>query len=454
MLTDDLEQLIQADKEHLLHPMTPPHDIERLGAKFFVRGEGLYLVDAEGNRYIDAYSGMGNVILGHGHPDVVKAIKDQVDQLCYVPAFSRYGNPPAARLAKALTDIAPTGLNHAHFANSGSEANELSFKLARMYHDLTGNADKYKILSQDGAYHGVTYATMSAGGIPAYQQYFGPMMDGFAFVATPNTYRCDACAADDCKDHGPDDLERVILREGPDSVAAFIIEPVMGVGGHLVPGASYYPRVREICDRYNVLLIADEVVCGFGRTGTLFGLNHWDISPDLMSVAKGISSGYLPLGATVISDKAWAAILDAGEEYLFVHGHTTSAHPVCCAAGVATIEVIQRDGLVKNSKELGAYLLNRLQAGLADNPFAGDVRGLGLLASVELVQDPVTKEKFPVSDGVGKRAYQHIMDHGIIVRTANDIISLRPPLISTKKDIDEIVDVVVDAVDALETAKI
>ncbi len=436
--------LRKADRFHL-HPNTAPHVIQDKGATFFLRGEGIYLEDADGNRYIDAYSGMGNVILGHGNTTVIDAIKTQLDDLCYVPAFFAYGNAPAAELANAIATVAPPDFNHVHFCNMGSEANEVAFKLARLHHHMRGKPEKWKFVSQEGAYHGATYATMAAGGIPHYRTYFGPGMDGFVFAKTPNTYRSESgnvgaeCAAD---------LERIIKEEGPETIAGFIIEPVMGVGGHLIPPPDYYPAVREICDRYDILLLADEVVCGFGRTGTMFGLEHWHVTPDIMTLAKGITSGYLPLAATVISDEVWSSVLQAGPDYVFPHGTTTSAHPVCCAAGLAVLNVLQQDGLIKRSRELGTRLLTGLQQGLASNPIAGDVRGLGLLASVELVNDRKSKERFPVEANVGKQATKRMMDDGVIVRCATDIISLRPPLISTEAEIDRIVAVVVEAIDA------
>ena len=446
----DLESLVNADRSHF-HPNTAAHIIESQGAKFFLKGEGVYLEDTDGRKYVDAYSGMGNVILGHGHPYVIQAIKDQLDQLCYVPAFFAYGNSPSALLAQSLADVSPNGLNHVQFANSGSEANELSFKLARLHHTVRGKTEKIKFISQRGAYHGATYAAMSAGGIPSYQQHFGPMMDGFIFVDMPDIYHSTS------ENVGADcavDLEQTICSEGPETIAAFIIEPIMGVAGHLIPPPNYYPMVREICDRYDVLLIADEVVCGVGRTGKFFGLEHWSVVPDMMTLAKGITSGYQPLGATVISDAVWESILSVGTDYVFPHGTTTSAHPVCCAAGLATLEVVQRDNLVQRSHELGKYMLDDFESRLSENPYVGDIRGLGLLASIELVEDRETKRKFASDRAIGRKVYNSSMQGGVIVRTAKDIVSLRPPLISTEAEIDKIVEVVANAINELATSDV
>jgi putrescine aminotransferase len=291
------------------------------------------------------------------------------------------------------------------------------------------------------AYHGVTLGTLSANGIASYRRGFGPYLDGFEQVASSYCYRCDLGKTyPGCRLACADDLESVLLAEGPETVAAFIAEPIAGVGGHILSPPGYLEKIRNICDQYDVLFVADEVVTGFGRTGAWFGVNHENVVPDIMTFAKGLSSGYLPLGATVIQERIWEGLRDAPDNFIFTHGYTYSGHATCCAVGLRNIQIIEREGLVEKAKRDGEYLLSKLSP-LADLPIVGEVRGLGLLAAVDLTANRATHEKFDPAMGVGKKVSDRMLELGVITRAGLDIVQFRPPLTITRPELDEIVDV-------------
>lgn len=436
-----IDELLRLDRAHVIHPITELRRHEEAGAQLFVGGQGIELERADGWRVIDGFSGLFNINVGHGRTEIADAVQRQMRRLAYYPSFWDFGNEPATRLAERLVGLLPAdrGLTHVLFHSGGSEANEANFKFARLYHAVRGRPDKRKILSRRWAFHGATRAAGSATGILAYHAMI-EQDASHAHFAPPYCYRCEfGRRRPDCGVPCADDLEATILREGADSVAALIIEPVMGTGGVLVPPPDYFGPIQEICRRHDVLLILDEVVTGFGRMGEWFGMQLWDIRPDLVSFAKGLSSGYLPLSASVVSDHVYGTIRDQMPDGLpLMFGLTYNNHPTCCAAALANLDIIEREGLVANAGAVGAYLLERLHDAFDRSPIVGEIRGQGLLAAVEIVRDQVSKEPFPNFEDphdIVADAYRE----GLIARAMFQCIALAPPLITSRADVDRMV---------------
>src|ERR671937_401601 len=393
MTVETRTALLQEDRDHLVHPLQHPSDHQH--PVVFVRGRGSILTDIEGKQYIDGLSCLWNVNVGHGRRELAEAAATQMEQLAFVTNYVGATNVPAIDLATRLVGLAYPNMRAVYFTTGGAESNEAAFKTARFHWKIHGRPDKVKFISRVHAYHGVTMAAASATGMAAYHKMFAPLVPNFVQVAPPYPYRwpdyggkggdpgIEAAAA----------LEQAILREGPDTVAAIIAEPVMGAGGVIVPPATYFPRVREICDRYEVLLIADEIITGFGRTGRWFALDHWGIQPDLMTFAKGVTSAYLPLGGVMVSDTIQRALQEAPADTKFMHAATYSGHPTCCAVALANLAIIEREGLVDRAARVGPWFLAQLRQ-LESLPQVGEVRGLGMMAAVELVDREATGAGF------------------------------------------------------------
>jgi len=437
----NLDDILRLDRQHVLHPITELRKQEANGSNIFVGGKGIELTTADGRTLIDGFSGLFNINVGHGRKEIADAVAAQMSKLAYYPSFWDFGNEPATLLAEKIVGLLPPdrNLKHVLFHSGGSEANEANFKFARLYHAVRGNPSKSKIVSRRWSFHGATRGAGTATGIVAYHL-FVEQDASHAYFAMPYCYRCEfGKTHPDCGLACAHDLETVIEREGADTVAAVILEPVMGTGGMLVPPADYYGPIQEICKRHDVLLILDEVVTGFGRTGKWFGMEHWDIKPDLVSFAKGISSGYLPLSASAVSDHVYETIRDEMPEGVpMMFGLTYNNHPTCCAAGLANLAIVEREGLVENAAVVGDYLLKSLREAFSDSPIVGDIRGCGMLAAVEIVRDLKTKEPFPNFEDP-----HHIVEaafkRGLIARALFQCVALAPPLISTKSDIDRMV---------------
>jgi putrescine aminotransferase len=444
---DDL--LVASDKRHLIHPLHHPKD--HANPRVFVSASGAILRTADGREFIDGLSALWNVNIGHGRKELATAAAAQMEQLAYASAYAGFTNEPAIRLAERIVDLAYDNMAAVYFTTGGAEANESAFKFARYHWKRLGKPDKVKIISRRYGYHGVTLAAMSATSLPNYHKMFGPLVPEFLQVAPPYPYRWtgngDPGAA------AADAVEDTILAEGADNVAAVIAEPVMGSGGVIVPPPSYFPRLREVCDRHDVLLIADEVITGFGRTGQWFGLGHWGIEPDLMSFAKGVTSGYLPLGGVVVSKRLHQVIQDAPADEKFMHAATYSGHPVCCAVGLANIDIIDREGMVERARVQG----DRFRAGLetlASLPAVGEVRGIGMLAAIELVDDQRTKAP---AKGLGARVIAQAADRGLLVRlraaadgppASGDTLCFAPPLSTPEATLDRIVQITGESIQA------
>jgi adenosylmethionine-8-amino-7-oxononanoate aminotransferase len=435
---------IKSDLAHLIHPLYHPADHQN--ARIWAEGHGAVIKDLNGNEAIDGLSGLWNVNVGHGRRELAEAAMQQMSTLAYCSGYTGSSNLPAIELAERLSELVYPSINTFFFTSGGAESTESSIKTARFYWKTEGKPEKVKIISREYAYHGVTLAAMSATGMQAYWSMFEPRVPNFSHIPSPYPYRFEG--GDSTISQGMAAaklLEDAILREGPETVAGFIAEPVQGAGGVIVPQDDYFPRIREICDKYDVLLISDEVITGFGRTGTWFGLEHWGVEPDIMQFAKGITSGYIPLGGIGVSDTIKRAINTTPPDKRWMHAFTYSGHPTCCAVALVNIRIIDEEGLVERAAEMGNRLLEKLHT-LEESEHVGNVRGLGLMAGVELVKDKTTKQPFPASDKVGPRLHQEMAQRGLYTRVSGDTICLAPPLITTADQIDRIADIVRDSI--------
>ncbi|MDE2659736.1 MAG: aspartate aminotransferase family protein [Acidobacteriota bacterium] len=435
--------LLERDAEHLIHPI---HSGAATAAgHVWVRGEGARLFDADGRDYVDALSGLWNVFIGHGRPELAEAAAAQMRQLAYASGYAGSSNPQAIALAETLADMAYPSINRFFLTSGGGESTDSSIKTARYFWKVRGKPEKTKVISRIWGYHGVTLAAMCATGMSVYWPMFEPRIPGFRHISSPYPYFYDPPPGKTRGEAAADELETAILEEGPDTVAMFIAEPVQGAGGVIVPTDDYFPRIREICDRYDVLLVSDEVITGFGRTGTPFGLNHWGIEPDIMQFAKAITSGHIPLGGIGLSDRV-AATLDEGDA-VWMHAYTYSAHPVSCAVALENLRIIREEGLVEMAAEKGAELIRNLEQACGGHPNVGEVRGKGLMAAVEVVADRGTRELFPASEKVGPRLLKAIDERGVFSRLRGDVFVCAPPVCSTSADLAQIADAVAGALE-------
>lgn len=438
--------VVAADLAHVVHPQHFRGETER--PRVWVRGRGAYVTDSDGRDYLDGLSGMWNVYLGHGRRELIEAAAGQAETLSFSTGYAGSANPVTVELAGQLAEITYPGIESFYFTSGGGEATDTSIRTARYYWRALGQPSKQTIISRELSYHGSTLGSASATGVAEFSAPFGGRLPGFRVIGSPYPYRFDSV------DGVPDGiaaanlLEEAILAEGPDTVAAFIAEPVQGGGGGvLVPQAEYFARIRQICDQYDVLLISDDVITGVGRTGRWFGLEHWDVRPDIVQFAKGITSGYFPFGGVGFSTEIKEVLDAASSGERWWHGYTYSGHPIGAAVALATLTIIRDEGLVQRSAVLGARLLSGLQAALGDHPHVGDIRGLGLLAAVEPVADRETRELFPGDQQVHVRIRESLADLGLITRVLDNAICLAPPLIVTEAEVDRIVDAVATAVD-------
>lgn len=440
----NLERLITADNEHLIHPLHHPN-FQR-APRVWVKGQGALIYDAEGNEIIDGLAGLWNVNVGHGRRELAQAAYDQMSTLAYHTAYSGGSNLPAIQLAEKLSELAYPQINTFFFTSGGAESSETSFKTARFYWRAQGRPEKVKVISRMRAYHGLTMAAMSATGMPPFWAMFEPRVPNFLHIESPYPYRFVAP-----QQNNPDPslspgiaaanlLEQKILEEGADTVAAFIAEPVQGAGGVIVPPPDYFPRIREICDRYEVLLISDEVITGFGRTGKWFGLEHYGIQPDIMQFAKGITSGYVPLGGIGVSDKIMSVMNSVPPSQRWMHAFTYSAHPTACAVALANLKIMQEENLIARAAEQGEKLQSKLGA-MMEMEGVGNVRGLGLIAAVELVADKATKATYPADRQLNQRGMDMLLANGLYTRVLFDAICFSPPLVITDEQLERMVDI-------------
>jgi adenosylmethionine-8-amino-7-oxononanoate aminotransferase len=443
-------QLIKADHEHLIHPLHHPSD--NAEPIIYVRGRGATVTDIAGHEYLDGLSGLWNVNVGHGRKELAKAAAAQMEELAYFSGYVGSSSIPAITLAERLIGLAYDNMQAVFFTSGGAESNESAFKTARFFWKARGKPDKVKIIARQNAYHGLTQQTMSATGMGAYWKMFEPRVPGFVHIQTCYPYRFQgARPGETVGQAAARELEEAILREGPDTVAAFIAEPIHGGGGVIYPTDDYFPLVRQVCSKHGVLFIADEVITGFCRTGKWFALSHWNVQPDIMSFAKGVTSGYLPLGGIMVNRDIKDAIDSVKPEDRWMHAYTYSGHPTCCAVALANLDIMQRERLWENAARMGTRLHEGLQAAFGDHPHVGDIRGgKGLLAALELVEDRGSKAFFPAEQKVGPRIQAEMMKRGVVTRVkASEAVFFAPPLVVTAEEIDRLVSVTRDAVKAV-----
>jgi len=454
MLTTDLAG---ADRQHQIHPLHHPVDLTE--PVLCVKGRGINVWDIDGKEYIDGLSALWNVNVGHGRAELADAAAAQMKELAYFSSYAGSSNIPSITLAQRLTELAQ-GMEAVFFSSGGAEANESAFKTARYYWKVQGKNDKIKVISRIHGYHGVTLQAMSATGIAGYWKMFEPRVPGFLHIPTCYPYRTAGAKPGETPGQtAARELEEAILREGPDTVAAFIGEPIHGAGGVIYPTDDYWPLVREICNKYRVLLIADEIITGFGRTGRWFALEHWNVKADIVSFAKGVTSGYVPLGGIIMTRAIRDAIESVDPANKWMHGYTNSGQPTCCAVALKNIEIIQREGLLENSAKMGEYLLKTLIEAFGDHPNAGDIRGgKGLLAAIEFVEDRTTRKNFAADKKVGARIQAEMKKRGVLTRSRpatgehpapGDEVLFAPPLVITKQEIDRMVSVLRESVTAV-----
>lgn len=422
-------------------------ELNEEGPRVLVKGEGMKVWDIHGKEYIDGMSILWVVNAGHGRREIIEAMYKQAQEISYVSLFGGYAHKPALELAERLASMLPGDLNHVFFSGSGSEAIETAVKLAKQYFSVTGEPKRYKVIARWESYHGVTYGALSVAGIRQNRNFFEPLVPGFLHFNPHYCFRCPyKLKPESCQLQCVDELENLILAEGPKTIAAVVIEPVMSAIGSLVPPKDYLKRVREICDKYGILLIFDEVNNGFGRTGKMFALQHWGVIPDMITFGKGITSGYAPLSAVVVSDK----VFEPFKKWMFVHGLTFGGHPVSTAAALKNIEIIEREKLPENAAKMGEYLGKRLRE-LMDLDIVGDVRGIGFHWTVEYVTDKKTYRRIPGKFWIAARIEKEMLKRGVyLARASVDKTYVAPPLIAQKEHIDRIVEALRDSIETVQ----
>jgi L-2,4-diaminobutyrate transaminase len=442
--------LEEMDRQSLIHPATSIADHLKSGPTIIAGGAGVRVKDRNGRELIDCGAGLWCVNIGYGRAELGEAAALAMRDLGYYHTFTSYSNEPIIRLADRVLSLFHEKADARHlskvfFGTSGSDANDTNFKLVRYYNNLRGRPQKKRVISRLGAYHGLTYAAASLTGIPSFHKAFDLPIEGVFHTSCPHFFRFAERGEDeaDFTARMVRDLEALIAREGADTIAAFIAEPIMGTGGVFLPPRGYFERVQEVLAENDILFIADEVITGFGRTGEWFATGLFDLKPDIVTLAKGITSAYFPLSASVISEDIWTVLRDASPEFgPLMHGFTYSGHPVGGAVGLANLDIMEREGLVENSAAMGAYLRDRLQERLADNPFVGDIRGAGLMIAVEFVADKEEPRFFDPQTQVHRVVARKLLGQGLLVRALpyGEIISFSPPLCITRAEIDEVVE--------------
>ena len=451
MLTND--ELAKWDRENFFHPSTNLAQFARgEGAQRIVKGgEGVFITDRDGNRLLDGFAGLYCVNAGYGRKEIAQAIADQAHELAYYHAYAGHGSQASITLARMVMERAPKGMARVYFGLGGSDANETNIKLIWYYNNILGRPQKKKIISRWRGYHGSGLMTGSLTGLELFHRKFDLPLAQVIHTEAPYYYRRpdpDMSEADFVA-FCVQKLEALIAAEGADSIAAFIGEPVLGTGGIVPPPMGYWPAIQKVLDRHDILLIADEVVTGFGRLGSMFGSDHYGMRPDLITCAKGLTSAYAPLSASIVGQRIWEVLMRGADEYgVFGHGWTYSAHPIGAAAGIANLALIDRLGLVRNAAETGAYLTATLREALGDHPRVGEIRGEGMLCAVELVAERDGRRFFAASEGIGARVVGAMLRRGVIARAMpqGDIIGLAPPLCLSRDEADQIVAATRDAV--------
>ena len=439
--TDNLDTRAwqEMDRRHHFHPFTDHKSLHRKGSCVITRADGVYLWDSEGRKILDGMAGLWCVNVGYGRRELADAAHAQMLRLPYYNTFFQTTHPPVTELARRLSEIAPARLNHVFFTNSGSEANDTVVRMARHYWAVRGQPERRIIISRDNAYHGSTMAGASLGGMGVMHAQGGLPIPGIEHIAEPYWYkhggtRSAEAFGRDCARA----LERKIDELGAARVAAFIAEPIQGAGGVIVPPSSYWPEIARICREREILLVVDEVICGFGRTGKWFGSDYYGLEPDLMPIAKGLSSGYLPIGGVMVANRVAEALIGDGGE--FFHGFTYSGHPAACAVALENLRILCDERLVERvEQDIGPYFQDRLRE-LLDHPLVGEIRGVGLIAAIQLTADKSTRKLFEPVGAAGNRCRDHCFDNGLVMRAVEDSMVISPPLIIRHAEVDELLD--------------
>ncbi|OTT91913.1 aspartate aminotransferase family protein [Acinetobacter baumannii] len=431
----------ELDKKVQFHPFTDAKANLEQGGFIIERGEGVYVYDIYGKKYLEGMAGLWSVAVGFNNQRLINAAVKQLNTLPFYHQFQHKAVLPSIELSEKLIEMSPVPMSKAFLANSGSEANDTAIKLVWYYQNAKGNTQKKKIISRKNAYHGITTVASSLTGIPTIHKGFDLPLKGFHHLTCPNFYReaLEGETVEQFVDRLAQEFEDLILAEGPETIAAFIGEPVMGAGGVIVPPKNYWEKIQAICKRYDILVIADEVICGFGRTGHMFGSETFNIKPDILVVSKQLSSSYQPISALMINEEIFKHVAEQTAVYgAFAHGFTGGGHPVAAAVALENLKIIEEEGLVERACVAGERLFNNLKA-LEDHPLVGEIRGVGLIAGIELVDCKTTKAPFETAGKLGRYFCARAHEHGLIIRNIGDVIALCPPLIISEAEIDELV---------------
>jgi len=439
------------DSRHYLHPFTDHKELMEKKSRIIERADGVYIYDVDGNRILDGMSGLWCVNAGYGREELVEAAARQLRELPYYNSFFQCAHPPSIELARTLQEVTQPQFKRVFFTGSGSESIDTMIRIVRRYWDLRGQKDRYHIIGRTNAYHGSTIGGVSLGGMKPMHAQGGPFLPGIHHIEQPYWFDSDHTASrEDFGLQVARRLEEKILELGPERVAAFVAEPIQGAGGVIIPPSTYWPEIQRICREHGILLVTDEVICGFGRVGEWFGADYYGVEPDLMTFAKGVTSGYLPLGGVMVSDRVADVLVEEGGE--FFHGYTYSGHPAACAVAIENIRILQREKLVERVRDdIGPYLQERWNR-LADHPLIGETRMVGLLGAMELVADKESLQRFPKDAGAGTMCRDLAVEAGLVMRAVGDTMVVSPPLTLSHEEADELVDKAWTALDRTKEA--
>lgn len=449
------EELKETDRQTVFHPFTQLHDHatgKDGGPRIIETGQGVHITDSDGTSLIDAFAGLYCVNVGYGRREIADAIYEQAKQLAYYHTYVGHSNEPVIKLSERIIDMAPAGMSKVYYGMSGSDANETNVKLVWYYNNVLGRPHKKKIISRLRGYHGATIMSGSLTGLPVYHKAFDQPLSQVRHTVAPHYYwqAETGMSEEEFSQYCAEELEKLIIREDPETVAAFIGEPVLGTGGIIPPPQGYWSKIQAVLKKYDILLIDDEVVCGFGRTGLAFGADLYGIEPDLMTVAKGLTSAYVPLSGSIVGERMWK-VLEEGSDRMGPngHGYTYSGHALGAAAGLANLDIIERDRLIENACDTGAYIQEQLHEAFDNHPLIGEVRGVGLLAALECVADKQRKLRFDPTLKVGARLASACVANGVIARAMphSDALGFAPPLCITREEVDRVIEVTRKSVD-------
>jgi len=434
--TDEWKEL---DREHYLHPFTDHKELGEKRSRIITRADGVYIFDSDGNKILDGMSGLWCVNVGYGRNELVDAATQQLRELPYYNSFFQTANPPSIELSRMLCEVTQPQFNRVFFAGSGSESIDTMIRIVRRYWELMGQPDRQTLVARRNAYHGSTIAGTSLGGMRLQRAQGGDLLPHIEHIDQPYWFGSDrSLSPDEFGLRMARQLEDKINEVGVDKIAAFVGEPIQGAGGVIVPPASYWPEIQRICDEYGILLVTDEVICGFGRLGEWFGADYYGIRPDLMTFAKGVTSGYLPLGGVMVGDRVAETLVDKGGE--FFHGYTYSGHPASCAVAIENIRILQREKLVERVRDdIGPYLQKKW-ATLAEHALVGETRMVGLMGALELVQSKEPLTRFDEDVGIGVVCRNFLVNNGLMLRAVGDSIICAPPFTLSHDEADELID--------------